>query len=189
LFVQIRALALGPNIAVQASSQVQLWHAIVRDIARRTRRSAGIMADKVTQTIRSQMMSAVRGKDTRPERAVRSALFAAGYRYRLHRRDLPGAPDIVLPRFRTAVFVHGCFWHGHDCPRGRRPTSNIEFWNRKLDSNVARDRQNHAALRTAGWRVEVIWQCSLAVGCERLLVQLDTLRKAFFSRRTSELTK
>jgi DNA mismatch endonuclease (patch repair protein) len=73
------------------------------------------------------MMAAVRGKNTTPERTVRGALFAAGYRYRLHRRDLPGAPDIILPRFRTAIFVHGCFWHGHTCPRGRRPTSNTEF--------------------------------------------------------------
>ena len=153
------------------------------------RQKGAIMADRVTQTVRSQMMSAVRGKDTRPERAVRSVLFAAGYRYRLHRRDLPGAPDIVLPRLRTAVFVHGCFWHGHECPRGRRPTSNIEFWNRKLDSNIARDRQNQATLRAAGWNVEVIWQCSLEAGCDRLLARLDAMHQAYFSDRTSELTR
>ena len=79
------------------------------------------------------MMAAVRGKDTKPEKLVRSQLFADGFRFRLHAKDLPGKPDIVLPRYGTAVFVHGCFWHGHDCPRGRRPASNTEFWNRKLD--------------------------------------------------------
>lgn len=135
------------------------------------------------------MMAAVRGKNTTPERTVRHALFAAGYRYRLHRRDLPGAPDITLPRFRTAIFVHGCFWHGHDCPRGRRPTSNTEFWNRKLDGNIKRDRQNQAALRATGWRVEVIWQCSLVAGCERLLGQLDAARRSTLSGRNSELTR
>ena len=134
-------------------------------------------------------MAAVRGKNTTPERTVRGALFAAGYRYRLHRRDLPGAPDIVLSRFRTAVFVHGCFWHGHDCPRGRRPSSNTEFWNRKLEGNVERDLQNQTALRNAGWRVEVIWQCSLAAGCERLLSQLDAMRRSDPPARTSELTR
>src|SRR6516165_8920491 len=144
------------------------------------------MADKVTPAARSQMMSAVRGKNTTPERTVRGALFAAGYRYRLHRRDLPGAPDIVLPRFRTAVFVHGCFWHGHDCPRGRRPASNTEFWNQKLNGNIERDRHNQAALSAAGWRVEVIWQCALAAGCERLLGQLDAMRRSGRSGHTSE---
>jgi DNA mismatch endonuclease (patch repair protein) len=147
------------------------------------------MTDKVTPAARSKMMAAVRGRDTGPERKVRSALFTAGYRYRLHRRDLPGAPDIVLPRFRVAVFVHGCFWHGHDCARGRRPASNLEFWNRKLDSNIARDAQNHAGLRAAGWNVEVIWQCSLEAGCDRVLAGLDAMRQEIFSRRTSELTR
>ncbi len=147
------------------------------------------MADKVTPAARSQMMAAVRGKNTTPERTVRGALFAAGYRYRLHRRDLPGAPDIILPRFRTAIFVHGCFWHGHTCPRGRRPTSNTEFWNQKLDGNIKRDLQNQTALRKAGWRVEVLWQCSLAAGCERLLAQLDAMRRSAPSRPDSELTR
>jgi DNA mismatch endonuclease (patch repair protein) len=134
------------------------------------------MTDKVTPAARSKMMAAVRGKNTRPEHTVRTALFSAGYRYRLHRRDLPGAPDIVLPRFRTAVFVHGCFWHGHDCRRGGRPVSNVEFWNKKLDGNIARDQQNHAALRAAGWHVEVIWQCSLEAGCNRVLTRLKAIR-------------
>jgi len=146
------------------------------------------MPDTVAREIRSRMMAAVHGRNTGPERTVRGALFAAGYRYRLHRRDLPGTPDIILPRFRTAIFVHGCFWHGHDCPRGRRPASNTEFWNRKLDGNIARDRTNQNALREAGWQVEVIWQCSLPAGCERVLAQLDALRDAF-SGNASELIR
>jgi DNA mismatch endonuclease (patch repair protein) len=118
------------------------------------------------------MMAAVRARDTKPERAVRAALFLAGYRYRLHRRDLPGSPDIVLPRYRTAVFVHGCFWHGHNCHRGRRPTSNVEFWNTKLDRNRARDHANRIALETAGWTVVTIWECSAAHEIEHLLLEL-----------------
>ncbi|MEK7244454.1 MAG: DNA mismatch endonuclease Vsr, partial [Pseudomonadota bacterium] len=85
------------------------------------------MTDKVSRAVRSSMMAAVRGRDTWPEKAVRRALFSAGYRYRLHRRDLPGSPDIILSRLKIAVFVHGCFWHGHACPRGRRPTSHVAF--------------------------------------------------------------
>jgi DNA mismatch endonuclease (patch repair protein) len=146
------------------------------------------MADKIPRHVRSRVMAAVRGRNTGPERSVRAALFAAGYRYRLHRRDLPGAPDIVLPRFRVAVLVHGCFWHGHECPRGRRPASNTEFWNRKLDGNIARDQANQAALRAAGWQVVVIWQCALAEACARLLAQLDA-RRAGLSGRASEFTR
>jgi DNA mismatch endonuclease (patch repair protein) len=136
------------------------------------------MTDKVSAADRSRMMSAVRGKNTKPELAVRSALFAAGYRYRLHRRDLPGSPDIVLPRYRMAVFVHGCFWHGHDCPRGRRPTSNVEFWNTKLDRNLLRDRVSRTALESAGWTVTTIWECSAVHGIEQLLLALSDRAQA-----------
>ena len=126
------------------------------------------MTDKVSAAVRSKIMATVRAKDTKPEKAVRTALFAAGYRYRLHRRDLPGRPDIVFPRFRVAVFVHGCFWHGHDCPRGRRPTSNVAFWTCKLDQNIARDAHSRQSLEDAGWTVVVIWQCQLDEGIRRL---------------------
>ena len=119
------------------------------------------------------MMSAVRGKNTAPERAVRAALFAAGYRYRLHRKDLAGSPDIVLPRHRLAVFVHGCFWHGHECPKGRRPTSNVDFWNPKLDRNMARDRNNRTRLEAVGWKVVVVWECDVPQGIAALLETLD----------------
>jgi DNA mismatch endonuclease, patch repair protein len=147
------------------------------------------MPDKVTPEVRSRMMAAVRGKNTSPERVVRNALFSAGYRYRIHRVELPGSPDVVLPRFQIVVFVHGCFWHGHQCPRGRRPTSRTEFWNTKLDGNIARDRRNQATLRKAGWRVVVIWECTLKAGCRRLLGQLAAApqsRKLVLSR---ELTR
>ncbi|MFZ3236852.1 MAG: very short patch repair endonuclease [Stellaceae bacterium] len=147
------------------------------------------MADKVPAAVRSKMMAAVRSKDTGPERAVRSALFSAGYRYRLHRRDLPGAPDIVLPRYRIAVFVHGCFWHGHDCPRGRRPASNVEFWNAKLDQNLARDRASRAALEAAGWTVATVWECSAKVETDCLLLELATRAHAPPSAPASELAR
>jgi DNA mismatch endonuclease (patch repair protein) len=152
-------------------------------------RRGNSMTDKVSAAVRSKMMAAVRGKDTGPKRAVRSALFSAGYRYRLHRRDLPGSPDIVLPRYRIAVFVHGCFWHGHDCPRGRRPASNVEFWNRKLDGNLARDRANAAALETAGWTVVIVWQCSAEEAIKRLLLELAVRAHPRTSAYVSELAR
>lgn len=124
------------------------------------------------------MMSAVRSKHTIPERKVRSALFAAGFRFRIHARNLPGHPDIVLPRFRVAIFVHGCFWHGHDCPRGRRPVSNVKFWNAKLDGNQRRDRAHQAALERMGWKVVIVWECKIANATKSLLNSLRAKRSA-----------
>jgi DNA mismatch endonuclease, patch repair protein len=122
------------------------------------------------------MMAKIKGRDTKPEMMVRRALFREGFRYRLHRSDLPGCPDVVLPRYRYAVFVHGCFWHGHDCRKGRkRPDSNTNFWNTKLDGNAGRDRRNQSALEAAGWHVVVIWECELERGVQRLF---DCLRLA-----------
>lgn len=133
------------------------------------------MADKVTSEQRSRMMAAVHGCDTSPELYVRKRLFAEGFRYRLHVKELVGKPDIVLPRFRLAVFVHGCFWHGHCCSRGRRPSSNVEFWNVKLDGNVRRDRKNQRVLKARGWTPVVIWECRLNIGTELLLKRLKLL--------------
>jgi DNA mismatch endonuclease (patch repair protein) len=147
------------------------------------------MVDKVSSEIRSRMMAAVRGKNTLPEKTVRRALFAAGYRFRLHRRDLPGSPDVVLPAYHLAVFVHGCFWHGHECKKGRRPTSNVNFWNTKLEKNVARDRRDKAALRTAGWHVIVVWECALERGCARALRWLEAHRQDRRVPADSELTR
>ena len=119
------------------------------------------MADSWTEEQRSRVMSRVKNKNTKPEVQVRSMLHGMGYRFRLHRRDLPGAPGVVLPRHRKAIFVHGCFWHSHDCPRGKRPSSRQEFWNAKLDANVERDQANREALEEQGWRVLTVWECEL----------------------------
>ena len=111
---------------------------------------------------RSAVMRRVKARDTGPERTVRRLLTALGARYRLHRKDLPGSPDIVLPGRRLAVFVHGCFWHGHDCARGARvPKANRDYWVAKVDRNRARDVRNREALEASGWRVETVWECDL----------------------------
>ncbi|MCR4424594.1 MAG: very short patch repair endonuclease [Firmicutes bacterium] len=107
---------------------------------------------------------------------MRTCLHAAGFRFRLHRRDLPGRPDIVLPRYKTAVFVNGCLWHGHECKRGHMPSTHHEYWAQKIARNVARDLRNHQALRDLGWNVVVIWECSLATGVDDLLSQLRERR-------------
>ncbi len=116
--------------------------------------------DRLTRAERSRLMAAVRGRDTTPERTVRRLLHLMGYRFRLYRRDLPGTPDIVLPRHRIVVLVNGCFWHAHRCRHGRRePRSNVLFWRRKRQRNQLRDRNTRVALRRLGWRVVVIWEC------------------------------
>lgn len=118
------------------------------------------MADIVDAATRSRMMSAIRGKDTAPEMQVRRFLHASGFRYRLHRKDLPGRPDIVLPKYRTVIFVHGCFWHQHPgCKYAVMPKSNKAFWLNKLEGNVARDKRNIVKLTTSGWRCITIWEC------------------------------
>ncbi len=118
------------------------------------------MPDKFSSEKRSAVMARVRGRDTKPEIAVRRILHSLGYRFRLHRRDLPGNPDIVLPRHRKIIFVHGCFWHGHSgCARASRPATNVDFWNRKLDGNKQRDAQTLQKLGELGWDVLVVWQC------------------------------
>jgi len=120
------------------------------------------MADKFTPLERSQMMTKVKSKDTKPEKKVRSLLHSMGYRFRLHRKDLPGKPDIVLPKFRKVIFVHGCFWHGHPgCRRASRPADNADFWNVKLDSNLRRDAEVIQRIEAAGWKPLVIWQCEI----------------------------
>ena len=106
-------------------------------------------------------MRAIRGKDTRPEMVVRKALHAAGFRFRLHRRDLPGKPDLVLPRDRAVIFVHGCFWHQHDCSAFKMPDERGDFWRTKFQANVARDRYVRDQLLQQGWRVAQVWECSL----------------------------
>ncbi len=118
------------------------------------------MTDVHTPEQRSRNMAAIRGRDTKPEIVVRSALHALGYRFRLHRGDLPGTPDIVLPKYRTAIFVHGCFWHSHNCRYGRvTPATRSEFWSEKRAGTVARDQRNIESLKEHGWYVLTIWEC------------------------------
>ena len=107
-------------------------------------------------------MGRVKGRDTKPEMRVRSLIHRMGFRFRVHRCDLPGNPDIVLPRHKKVIFVHGCFWHGHPgCPRSNRPTTNQPFWDKKLDGNLKRDKRFRAELSRIGWKVLVVWQCEM----------------------------
>ena len=125
------------------------------------------MTDVLTPEQRRRNMQRVRGRDTNPEMLVRRELHSRGFRYQLYRRDLPGRPDLVFPRYHVVIFVHGCFWHGHDCALFKWPATRKEFWREKIATNRTRDRRSIEALRKAGWRVLVIWECSLR-GSERL---------------------
>jgi len=121
------------------------------------------MVDVVDAKTRSRMMSGIRGKNTKPEIIVRKFLHAAGFRFRLHVKDLPGKPDLVLPKYRTVIFVHGCFWHQHPgCKYAYSPKTNQVFWKTKLMGNVERDARHAIALKEQGWRCEVIWECEVA---------------------------
>ena len=127
------------------------------------------MTDLLTSSQRSRLMSRVRGKDTKPEMLVRRLIHRMGYRYRLHAKELPGCPDLVFRPRRKAIFVHGCFWHRHEgCPRNMIPTTRQDFWRRKLDGNVQRDRRTEAVLRENGWHVLVIWECDAKGDLSRL---------------------
>ena len=117
------------------------------------------MADIVSPEVRSRMMSGIRGKDTKPEMIVRRGLHALGFRYTLHNRKLPGSPDLVLPKYKAVIFVHGCFWHGHDCHLFKWPKTRPDFWRRKILSNQERDQKAIKQLETDGWRTFVIWEC------------------------------
>lgn len=120
------------------------------------------MTDVFSKKKRSEVMSRIRSKNTAPEMVIRRAFHAAGFRFRLHDKRLPGRPDIVLPKHRVAVFVNGCFWHGHkDCKSFRLPKTNRKFWKEKIDSNRKRDDLNFRAIRKAGWKPLVIWECNI----------------------------
>ena len=125
------------------------------------------MVDRVTPKRRSEIMSAIRSKGMKPEMAVRRRLHSMGYRYRLHRQDLPGKPDLVFPARRKVIFVHGCFWHQHadpTCGIARCPKSNRDYWIPKFEGNVARDAENCGRLRESGWEVLVLWECEVRKG-------------------------
>ncbi len=119
------------------------------------------MADIFSKQKRSEIMSKISGKETKPEITVRKFLFAHGFRYRKNVKDLPGKPDIVLPKYKTVIFINGCFWHGHNCPAGKLPESNREFWEKKINENKKRDKKNYQKLREKGWKVIIIWECQL----------------------------
>lgn len=122
---------------------------------------------------RSEVMSRIRGKHTKPEMILRSELFRKGFRFRVHQKDLPGKPDIVLPKYRTAIFVHGCFWHYHkDCREGRIPSTNSKFWTEKLQRNINKDEANIKALRKDKWKVQVIWECDIEKNLEKTMKKL-----------------
>ncbi len=119
------------------------------------------MVDIVDVSTRSRMMAGIRGRNTKPEILIRSLLHRQGFRFRLHVSDLPGKPDIVLRRFRAIIFVHGCFWHGHDCRFFKWPQTRPAFWRKKIKDNHANDLKTRKALRAAGWRVGVVWECAI----------------------------
>jgi DNA mismatch endonuclease (patch repair protein) len=120
------------------------------------------MTDRITPENRSRNMAAIRGKNTVPEVTVRRFLHAQGFRFRLHHKDLPGKPDIVLPKYRTAIFVHGCFWHLHGCKNTVIPKTRTEWWLAKLEGNRTRDEKNSQRLKQLGWRVITIWECEIS---------------------------
>ncbi|MCL4672510.1 MAG: DNA mismatch endonuclease Vsr [Sphingomonadaceae bacterium] len=119
------------------------------------------MADVVAPDVRSRMMAGIRRTNTKPELMVRRALHARGFRYRLHARNLPGKPDIVLPKYRAVIFVNGCFWHGHNCHLFRWPKTREAFWREKIERNIAKDEAAISKLEALGWRVATIWECAL----------------------------
>ena len=125
-------------------------------------------------------MSKIRSKDTKPELRVRRALHARGFRYRLHRRDLPGNPDIVLARFQACIFVHGCFWHGHEgCPDATSPKTNEDYWRSKITRNRERDHESQTALKNIGWKVLVIWECETRT-MEKLEKTMENVARKLF---------
>ena len=126
------------------------------------------MTDIVNQSERSRIMAAIKSNDTKPEMLVRRYLHRRGFRYGLHNKKLPGSPDIVLRRYKTIIFIHGCFWHGHeDCKLYKLPSSNVEFWQSKIERNRARDERVQSELRDKGWRVITIWECELKTKLKR----------------------
>lgn len=119
------------------------------------------MSDTFTPEKRSWIMSRVKSKDTEPEIAIRSMIHKMGFRFRLHRKNLPGSPDLVFPKYKKVIFVHGCFWHGHKCRKGRLPDSNRNYWKEKIRKNRNRDKNNVKKLTGLGWQILIIWECSV----------------------------
>lgn len=122
---------------------------------------------------RSEVMSRIKGKDTKPELILRSQLFRLGFRFRLHQKNLPGKPDIVLPKYHTVIFVHGCFWHNHkNCKEGRIPSTNSTFWKEKLQHNISKDNKNIKELKKCNWKVIVVWECEIEKHLEKTVKKI-----------------
>ncbi len=119
------------------------------------------MADVVSREKRSEMMSGIQGKNTKPEMQIRSAIHVLGYRYKLHDKSLPGKPDLVFPKYNAVIFIHGCFWHLHNCHLFKWPSTRSEFWREKITGNRERDEQNILRLKDKGWRIMIVWECAL----------------------------
>ena len=139
------------------------------------------MVDVLTPAQRQLNMSRIRGKDTKPEMTLRRGLHALGFRFRLHRKDLPGRPDLVFPSCRAVILVHGCFWHGHGCGMFKLPTTRREFWETKITNNQHRDQRNAQTLRNLGWRVMIVWECSLRGPARRRPEQVLAACAAFIT--------
>lgn len=141
------------------------------------------MADILSKDQRHKCMSHIKGKNTKPEILVRRFLFAKGFRYRLHCKDLPGKPDVVLPKYKTVIFINGCFWHGHqNCKYASIPETNSEFWQAKILGNIERDKANYSQLQKQGWRIIEIWQCQLKPGkieqtLQNIIIELKNEQK------------
>lgn len=153
--------ALVPQVAVHSHTEIRLPTKALT-LESEIQSPPSLVMDRITKQQRSQVMRSIRSKDTGPEMTVRKLCHCMGYRFRLHKKELPGSPDLVFPSRRAVIFVHGCFWHQHPsdaCPIRKRPKSRVEYWNSKLDRNVARDQLNEQALKELGWNVLTIWEC------------------------------
>ncbi len=136
------------------------------------------MPDIYTRKERSEIMSKISGKETKPEIIVRKFLFANGFRYRKNDKKLSGKPDIILPKYKTVVFVHGCFWHGHeDCKYSKLPTTRREFWEKKIGDNILRDNRNQRELKKSGWKILIVWQCEIRNKGEREKRLLELIKE------------
>jgi DNA mismatch endonuclease (patch repair protein) len=142
------------------------------------------MADTITPERRSWNMSRIRSRNTKPELLLRSLLHRAGYRFRIHRRDLAGSPDIVLPKYSTAILVHGCFWHRHPgCKKATTPSTRTDFWEAKFNATVERDKMSSVRLKCAGWHVITVWECELELDARRVLSSIECLLSDAFEQK------
>jgi DNA mismatch endonuclease, patch repair protein len=149
-----------------------------------------LMADIVSPDVRSRMMAGIRGKDTKPEMLIRRGLHARGFRYVLHDKRLPGKPDLVLPKYEAVVFVHGCFWHGHDCHLFKWPKTKPGFWRKKIERNQAVDAIAQDCLEAAGWRQSVVWECALkGVSSIPISQTISELERWLYSQERSLVIK